>query len=332
MLNYLKQRWIPRIVSVIPINIWHRLTGIELVIPLWHVVSDQPLEHVSGIYKFRNVKQFKADLEYFQRHYTPISLHSVIQHLNGAGQLPKRCFLPTFDDGFREISDVVAPILHAKGIPAVFFPITSAIDNRELCYPQKMSMLIRALNRNVNCKTNKEVARILIKARIKEKDLRYGIRSISYRQRKLLDELGTVLEVDFVSYLSTVQPYFTSMQIKDLLKKGFDIGSHSVDHPLYSQLRLDEQLVQTWDSIKWLSIRFNYNCNSFAFPFSDAGISCEFFNKVFSDRRLQVSFGLSGLFNGSFSRNLTRFSMERTDNAANLILSRQFAKAFFRRK
>jgi len=326
-MNNLKQRYGPRICSLIPLDLWHRLFDIELVIPHWHVVSDRELEHVSGLYKFRNLHQFKADLEFFLRYYTPISLQDVIRHLDGSGQLPKRCFLPTFDDGFREIYDVVAPILHAQGVPAVFFLITSVIDNRKLCYPQKKSLLIRALDSVGDSQAKQEVSRILIENEIKGPDPTSCIRSIYYRQQHILDELGTVLECDFSSYVSSVQPYLTSEQIRDLMKMGFDIGAHSIDHPLYSELTLDEQLDQTRDSLRGLSNRFQYNCRSFAFPYSDAGISPEFFQKAFSDGYLKVSFGIGGIRRGYFPKNLPRFSMERTNLPAALILARQFARA-----
>lgn len=330
-MNDLKQRWGSKICSLIPLDIWHRLLDIELVLPHWHVVSDQDLAHVSGLYKFRNIRQFKADLEFFLRYYTPVTLQDVISCLDGTNRLPNRCFLPTFDDGFCEIYDIIAPVLHAQGIPAVFFLITSVIDNRELCYPQKKSLLIRALASLGDSPAKREVSQLLTNAGVKGSDLPSRLRSIYYRQRHLLDELGSVVGYDFAEYVASVHPYLTSEQIRKLMKMGFDIGAHSIDHPLYSEMRLDEQLVQTQDSLKWLSTRFQYNCQSFAFPYTDAGISPEFFQKAFSDGWLDVSFGIGGILSGYFPKNLPRFSMERTDLPAALILARQFGRAILRR-
>jgi len=292
------------------------------------MVSDQDLPHVSGIYKFRNIQQFKADIEFFLRFYTPVSLQDVIRHLDGAVRLPKRCFLPTFDDGFREIYDVVAPILYAQGIPAVFFLVTSVIDNRGLCYPQKKSLLIRALSSLSTSSVKNEISRRLTKAGVKGPDLSSQIGSIYYLQRHVLDELEPVLGCDFTAYVASVQPYLTSGHIKDLMKMGFDIGAHSIDHPLYSELTLKDQLMQTKESMKWLSDRYQYECKSFAFPYRDAGISQEFFQKAFSNGRIKISFGTGGVLHHYFPRNLPRFSMERADHPALHVLSRIFGKAF----
>jgi peptidoglycan/xylan/chitin deacetylase (PgdA/CDA1 family) len=330
MLNYLKQRCGPTICSMIPLDIWHRLLDIELVIPHWHLASDQELEHVSGLYTFRNEQQFKADLEFFLRYYTPVALQDVVSYLEGTHRLPKRCFLPTFDDGFRQIYEVVAPILHAQGVPAVFFLITSFIDNHELGYPQKKSLLIRVLN-SLGDSQVKEIEHILIKAGIQGQNVTSRVRNIYYRQRHLINELGAILGCDFLSYVSSAQPYMTSEQVRDIIKMGFDIGAHSIDHPLYSELTLDEQLVQTRDSMEWLSTRFQYNCQSFAFPYGLSGVSAEFFEKAFSDGRLKVSFGSGGILGCYYSRYLPRFSMERSELPAALILAPQFGKAILRK-
>lgn len=325
----IKQLYGHKICALIPLDVWHRLLDVDLVIPHWHLVSDSNVPHVSGLYKFRNVRQFKADLEFFLQNYTPVSLQDIINHLSGGDELPKRSFIPTFDDGFREIYDVIAPTLRMQGIPAVFLLITSAIDNRELCYPQKKSLIIHTLDSLGDSQAKEEVVRVLNKSGVKGLDIVSRIRSIHYRQRQILDELGTVLECDFPSYISSVQPYLTSEQIRGLIKMGFDIGAHSIDHPLYLELDLDEQLAQTLGSMKWLSSKFQYNCRCFSFPYHDAGISPAFFQRAFSDGNLQVSFGDGGLLRSGHPRNMPRFGMERTDLPAAQLLARQFWKGYF---
>lgn len=331
MFSALQRYWGPIICSLVPLELWHRLLEIELVIPHWHLVSDREVAHVSGLYKFRNMRQFKADLEFFLRFYKSVSLQDVISYLDGIGRLPKRCFLLTFDDGFREIYDIIAPVLHAKGVPAVFFLTTSFIDNRELGYPQKKSLLIKAQTSLIDSPAAQEASRHLTNAGVKDADMSSMIRGIYYRQRHVLDELAPILGCDFEGYTASVQPYLTSEQIIELMKMGFDIGAHSVDHPLFSELSLDEQLFQTQESLRWLSDRYQFDCGAFAFPYSDSGISPEFFQKAFSDGCLKVSFGIGGVLSHFFSRNVARFSMERTDLPAAQILGRQFGKALLRR-
>lgn len=290
------------------------------------MVSDEPRDHVSGLYRFREVREFKADIEFFLSRYAPVTLQDVIRHLDGERGLPKRCFLPTFDDGFREMHEVVAPILKAQGVPAVFFLITSALDNQVLCYPQKKSLLLRAFESLPGSAMKQKATEILTHAGIQGPDLPACIRSVHYRKRAVLDVLGALLDRDFESYSTSARPYLSSAQVSDLLKMGFAIGAHSVDHPLYSELALEDQLAQTRESLQRLSERFAYQCLAFAFPYRDTGVSRHFFDRAFSEGQLAVSFGTGGLARHFFERNLPRFSMERTDLPAELILARHFGR------
>ena len=60
-----------------------------------------------------------------------------MEAVEGSGKLDRRCLHLTFDDGFRELHDVVAPILLRKGIPATFFVNSAFIDNKIPLLPQQ---------------------------------------------------------------------------------------------------------------------------------------------------------------------------------------------------
>ena len=127
----------------LPVDLWSALTNIDLIIPYWHVVSDADLPHISGMYKWRSPKQFLKDIEHLLAYYEPVSLEQIIKKVYGGKKFKKPSFIATFDDGFREIYEIIAPILFKKGVPAVFFLTTEAIDNQMLLYPQKKSLFLK---------------------------------------------------------------------------------------------------------------------------------------------------------------------------------------------
>ena len=324
----------PRMCAMIPLGAWHKITGLSLVVPHWHVVSDIELPHVAGMYRFRNIRQFKADLDFFLRHYSPVTEQDVICYLHDGLLLPPRSVLFTFDDGFREIHDVIAPLLRAKGVPAIFFLITSAIDNQHLCDAQKKSLLVASLAAGrQTAAALSEAHQLLSQAGVSiNANLTSRIRAVSFRQHHLLDDLGHVLECDFLGYLASQRPYLSSAQVEMLIRQGFTIGAHSVDHTPYAELCLAEQLVQTRESMQWLSRRFNITCRSFAYPYRDSGISLDFFRAIFAEGELKLSFGTGGLIPHPFPCNLPRFSLERTDLTAAEVLANQFGRCLFRWK
>ena len=328
--SVVKQSLMPLLCGTLPVAAWHKLVAVNLVIPHWHIISDEMRPHVSGLYKYRNVKQFMADIEFFLKFYEPVCLGDIMSYLDCRKELPKRCFLPTFDDGFREIYEVVAPILYSKGISGAFFLTSATIDNQELCYPQKKGLIISRITALNSRTVEKAVRKVLDDFFISGENLLSRVRNIYYSQRGVLEHLGAILDCDFGEYLHTVKPYLSGEQVRSLLRRGFGIGAHSIDHPLYSELNIEEQVFQTVESVKRLSEMFEYACESFAFPYGDSDISDELFQNVFAHKQVKVSFGLGSIVRSKFCRNLPRFSMERTDIPARHILGRQFGRALLR--
>jgi peptidoglycan/xylan/chitin deacetylase (PgdA/CDA1 family) len=311
----------------IPFGVWHRLCAVDLVIPYWHVVSDEHLPHVNGLSRFRNVRQFQCDLEFFLRYYSPVTERDVISRLHDDGRLPERSVLLTFDDGFREVYDIIAPLLRSKGVPASFFLMTAAIDNKELCYTQKKSLLIDALTHEQKPLILNEVARTLSLGRECDATSIAGhIRRIPHRGRHVLDEVAAIMGCDLQEYLTSRRPYLTSEEVESLVRQGFTIGAHSVDHPSYAELTLQEQLDQTHRSMRWLADRFNIRCHSFAFPYRSNGVSLEFFQAMFRADGLRVSFGTGGLLRHPFPYNLSRSTPELSDAPASEALARDFCR------
>ena len=131
--------------GLFPLSFLLRLTGQKVILPLYHVVSDEPLAHIRHLYPVKSVAAFRADLDYLLKYLEPIDLLVLQDHVSGKKRLEKPGFLLTFDDGLREFHDVVAPILQEKGIPAVCFLNNGFLDNDGLFFRYKASLLVEAL-------------------------------------------------------------------------------------------------------------------------------------------------------------------------------------------
>ena len=94
----------------------------NLLLPSGHIVGDVAPDHVKHLFKIPSLMKFKADIEFLGRHYEPLPLSELARVGQASRErgAPKH-FVLSFDDGMREIYDVIAPFLHAKGIPAIFF-------------------------------------------------------------------------------------------------------------------------------------------------------------------------------------------------------------------
>jgi len=328
--EFLRQKVLSYIFSKIPFSFLGRLARTNLIIPYYHMVSDNNIIHVKHLYRYKNIKQFNEDLDFLLRKFSPISLYDIMDFLKSNHSFFDNTFLLTFDDGFKEMHDIVAPILLEKGISATFFINSDFIDNKKLCYQHKVSILVEHFQNNLPLVSIKKANEIFSKNNIKVNDIRSGILSIKYHEKHIIDEIAQLWGIDFNSYLLGEKPYLTSDQINKLIKDGFTIGAHSIDHPLYSSLSLKEQLNQTETSVRFIRERFCLDYGAFAFPHNDNNVSRKFFEEIYSSGLIDVSFGTSDMRNDTFKNNVQRISLEKPFLSAERIISLQCAKKLFR--
>lgn len=314
------------IFSMLPLPILTGLTRATLVIPYYHVVSDEDVVHVKHLYRYKTVSQFKGDLDYLLRYYAPIGLLDILDRIRTGSQFTERVFLLTFDDGFREMSDIVAPILFEKGLNATFFVNSAFVDNQEMCFLNKESLLVEQFQKNWSVELESNLSELLRCNHIRCDDVSSGILSIKYQQRGILDEMAPLVGVSFRSYLKIKEPYLTTCQISKMVDSGFAIGAHSVDHPLYSALSLEEQIVQTRRSVEFVRNRFSLNYGAFAFPHNDNGVSREYFLKISESGLVDLSFGTSGLIDEDVPNHLQRFSLGNPNSKVGNVIAFQYAK------
>lgn len=315
----------------LPIGWMRALSGASLVVPYYHMVSNCSVPHVSQLYRFRTVAEFAADVEFLLRHFKPVSLQDIVDGLNGQRSLRGPCFHLTFDDGFSEMHDVVAPILVRAGAPATFFLNTAVLDGAGITHHNALSVLADRLEAG-GSHPKKAVARRLesiLPAADADGTLRGRILSIRHGHYSLVPAVAAAMEVNLDEYVAETRPYLSSDQIVRMLAMGFSIGSHSHDHPLYADIPLAQQLAQTRQSVQLLDSRFGLELKAFAFPHTDTGVGPAFFTTVFSEHLLDVSFGTAGLVDHFHPRNIERVSMEKTSAPAAQILGRQFARAVY---
>jgi peptidoglycan/xylan/chitin deacetylase (PgdA/CDA1 family) len=284
--------------ALLPLGFFCRLTGQDFILPFYHIVSDEDCPHIKNLYRYKNTEEFEDDIDYLASHYEPISAEDLSSVIAGKYK-GKKIMLLTFDDGLRQIYDIVAPILLRKGIPAVFFLNTDFIDNRALMFRYKAS-LIKSMTRDSSP---------VLEARS----------AIGIEQN-----VTPAIDAELENFLRDYKPYMTSEQIKSLISQGFAIGAHSCSHPYYSDLPPEEQLSETLDCLDVLKNDFGIRQKLFAFPFTDHGVSRKFFDTIFEDNKVDFSFGGAGIKKDIHPRQIQRIPMEGWNASAEQILKSEY--------
>jgi peptidoglycan/xylan/chitin deacetylase (PgdA/CDA1 family) len=300
-----------KIAGLIPFHSLQKIQAHRTIVPVYHAVSDKELPHISQLYKVKTISEFQTELDFLQKYYRAIEPEELLHGRNKIKKSEKPGFLLSFDDGLSEVYTVIAPILMERGLSAIFFLNTAFIDNKALFYRYKQSLLthyvkkIYPQNSTQHDKFQKEV-----------------LPKLSYRDFEAGDNLANELQLDFNEFLQNQKPYLNTDQINELANSGFYFGAHSIDHPLFSEIGLHEQIRQCTESMEKVQKIIPQSIRMFAFPFTDAGVSTDFFEKT--KNSVDLYFGTAGLKDDPIHRSIQRIPMESDRISGKKIIPQEY--------
>jgi len=303
-------------------DLYHPPAGV--LFPYAHIVSDVVPLHVRHLYEIPKIGKFKSDIDFLCRRYRALQL----SELERIGRLPvkrsARSFVLSFDDGMREVYDIIAPILRDKGIPAVFFLNAATIDNRQLMWRHKISLVVE--------RSQQQPGRIPPGLNVASgESLCSKLKALRFADERILDDVARFFEIDFDEYLSTAKPYLTTGQVLELARDGFEFGAHSASHPYFNELAVEDQKDQIYRSVQFIRT-LGLPCRCFAFPFHDNGVPASIF-RYMTDLDLVLSFGTSEARVDSIGFSFQRFGLDAENAGLTLerLLNQLSAKSLVRR-
>ena len=292
-----------------------RRSGLEVLFPFYHAVSDRELPHLRHLYALRTRKQFERDLDYMLKYFQPVKMS---EYLNGKILVdPSRPpMVLSFDDGLLQCYEAVMPILISKGVPATFFINNAFIDNRSMFFRFKVSLLVEQLNL-VNDLQKQRAAKIL---HCEVDEIRTRLLGVSYVEREITDQVAEIWGYSFSEYMRKDPVYLTSIHIRKMIDEGFEFGSHGIDHPLFSLLKRRTTIDHILSSVEDLKKRYNLDHRYFAFPFTDSGVQDSTIEYLFKHNIIDAGFGTAGLKDDKWPRYFQRVPMELLDKDARTTL------------
>jgi len=299
----------------------------QTLFPYYHIVRDNAVAHIENLYEFKNVDQFKKDIQLLKKYYNPIDPKVLLR-----GERPVNSFLLTFDDGLSEIYSEIYPILKQENISAVFFINPDFVGNEKSLYKHDISVAIATIRQNgfERLKLD-QIAKIFHFDYTSNEEFIQKFKSISFAQRHGLSLALKVLGLDMGAYLLDKKPYITKPQIQEMIDAGFYFGGHTMSHPPLNQLEYEDQKEEIIDSMQWLKDHFGIQYSTFAFPFSDKNISRKLLEDLFEYDEDIVVFGNSGLKKDFDARIIQRFSLENPNRESRkLIVTENLYKIFNR--
>jgi len=317
----------------IPLSFYRKLTGNPLIVTVYHLISDNPPVHIKHLYSPRTIQRFRQDIDFLLRNFRVIYPDMLEAFITGQKEIVPNGFILTFDDGLREIYEIVAPYLYYMGIPAIFFINNDFVGNENLFFRFKASIIIDKIEKiNSPALLNQLFMNLGLPGK-NRKEIKNKIFNLQHSDSHLIDKTADILQIDFKEYLKVYKPYMDAVQILELQEKGFLTGAHSNTHPLLSSMSEREILTEIKVSMNDFIHRFSPRFRLFAFPFTDHGIPGSVLHEVHDPGNplADVSFGTAGLKNDIVTTHIQRIPMEKTLHSCSAIIKNEYFMSLTRR-
>ncbi|HZD53876.1 MAG TPA: polysaccharide deacetylase family protein [Woeseiaceae bacterium] len=216
-----------------------------------------------------HVRAFAEQMQWLKDYCTVLPLPEAADGLR-EGRLPARAACITFDDGYSDNHDNAAPVLGSLGLPATFFVTGGAAEDGIMWNDLVIEGVRRAggaldlgdLDLGSHRLGGDGERRAAIPAIIDK---------LKYRP---LDERRAIAETVFSRAAGTPPPrlMMTRDQVASLAGRHFDVGAHTIHHPILKELSDGQARQEITDSRNWVRDVTGVAPRSFAYPNGRPGI------------------------------------------------------------
>ena len=180
--------------------------------------------------------RFDAICGWIKEWFNVLPLGEAVERLY-AGDLPSRALALTFDDGYADNLTVAAPILRRHALPCTFFIATGYLDSGCMWNDVLIEAVRQTLSRELDTEEYPTIRRRLplltIDDRRKAIDaLIAGAKYLPMEQR--LDFVATIARRAEVTPPQDLM--LTTRQVRSMRDLGFEMGAHTVSHPILARL------------------------------------------------------------------------------------------------
>jgi len=257
----------------------------NLQILLYHrILNPDELDFLSNLGMVHtSTKNFEDHLKWFKDHnYDIINFNYLSEILAQGHSLPPKTLILTFDDGSADQYRNAVPLLKKYDFSATFFPIKNCVYGTGLFWLIEFYVYLNELGfkrvRDILNDLPRLPSSILTDERIPNisrarKDIAFEFKYLfSPKEKesglKLLRMESTMTRTEIAAIC---QAYMNSDQLKNLVKNGFEVGSHGVNHYPMSCLTREEKRIEI--ETQWIEQLDPGGRKIFSLPFGSHSLS-----------------------------------------------------------
>lgn len=242
----------------------------SLLVLNYHGVLAQPRADSGSYGNDVDAESFRSQLRWLKRHLIATDLEGLGRYFKGEWGERKPPVLITFDDGYRNNLTVAAPILREEGMPAIFFVATGYLNTGRVLWNDEVTIRVQHWPEpeiDMPSGGRSTVPDDAVARRAFSKKVNEGCKRVTEEAR------GGYLE-----FLRSKTPSVELMddpearmfmqwdEARKLAGMGFEIGSHTVEHPILSTISRERLAAELRESKAAIERELQRPCAAIAYP------------------------------------------------------------------
>lgn len=213
---------------------------------------------------------FEWHMQLLREQFTVLSLSEATARLQ-EGTLPARAVCVTFDDGYADNFEVALPVLQKWGIPATVFVATGFLDGGRMWNDSVIETIRLTKHDQLNLDFIGMGVESLETLEQRRQLLPRVLNAIKYHSiSERLNKVNQLVALGKATLPDNLM--MSSDQVRMLRGAGIEVGAHTVNHPILSQLSLEEAEGEIAGSRDFLCDLLDEPVDSFAYPNGRPGV------------------------------------------------------------
>jgi len=244
-----------------------------VTIVMYHYIRDFTNSRYPAI-KGLTPERFEGQIDYIEKYYSIIGFKDLLAAKRGEVKLPPRPCILTFDDGLMDHYNEVMPRLMERGVSAMFFPVTEALNRKSLLEVHKLHFILASIDDDMvllddliyYVREHGGMGRsdqLTNDFKSFQNPRRFDSKAIAFIKQQLqhalpLDLRSAVLDalykknVDVTENVLASELYLTKYHLKTMVRCGMEVGGHGKTHRWLNHLNNDEQRIELTSSLLML--------------------------------------------------------------------------------
>ncbi len=228
-----------------------------------------------------SARAFNEQVAYLAEHYRIVPLSDLAKYLSSGRRLPPGVAAITIDDGYSDAYEIAYPILRRYDVPAAIFVVTGFVDRTNWLWTDKLRYLaLNAKGGVVEATVNHFGLPVALGDSASRLEVANHINSVlkaipNSEKEEAIGRIAASLGVQLPSAPPSEFSALTWDQVREMDTAGIEIGSHTVTHPILTNITPERLRLELCQSRLRLEEMLCRKVELFCYPNGDYDLSVQ---------------------------------------------------------